>query len=291
MVSVDLYKSWPSIRRRTNAPAALPVDKSRSTTLDRVPGTEAARRADVGPDSPARFLQILVESISGKPLSSFFPVAQGIPKIIGVDGLDNPVDFQSFLEGFYGAMQFFTLPNQPVVRADDGTHRRLRAGAMGVRDAGAVRRSTPRPIRRFDEFAAMMPPTPATLQAALEAGTSDGLPIGFSEALSAFIGATRAAIFSNDTGALLNLGQDFGSLLVALHQIVNGGGEGAERGIKGGRAVRDNTAGFNGPVLVRKGGEETSRARVVALEMGGVDYVVDPRTGKARKRGRKTREA
>ena len=223
MVGLDLYR-LPSIRRKSPAPVA----KGRSTVLDRVPGTESVRRADVGADNPARFLQILVESISGKPLSSFFPVAAGIPKIIGVDGLANATDFQSFLEGFHQAMQFFTLPNQPAVRQDDGTHRRLRASAMGVRDAGNVRKSTPRPIRRFDEFAAMMPSGDGTLASALEAGTSDGLPIGFSEAISAFVGALRAAVFANDTGALLNLGQDFGSLLVALHQVVNGG-EGAER--------------------------------------------------------------
>ena len=277
MVSVDLYKSWPSIRRRS-APAPA-VDPARSTVLDRVPGTESVRRADVGPDSPARFLQILVESISGLGLASFFPLAEGLPKIIGVDGLANPSNFQSFLEGFHQAMEFFNLPDRPVVRTDDDTRRRLVAGAMGVRDAGNVRKATPRPVRRFDEFMAMMPPTPATLQAALEAGTSDGLPIGFGEALSAFIGATRAAVFANDVGALLNLGQDFGSLLAALHGVVNGG-EGTERSTRGGRVVRDHTTGFNGPVLVQKAPSDTARARVTAVEMGGVEFVIDPKTGK-----------
>lgn len=278
---IDLYRaSWPSIRRRSAAQPS--VDKSRSTTLDLVPGQESRRRADTGPDNPARFLQVLVEAIGGKNLAQFFPVAQGLPRLIGVDGLDNAAGFQSFLEGFHSAMQFFILPGQPTVRADDGTHRRLRASALGVRDAENVRRATPRPARKFDEFMAMMPPDPATLSAALQAGASDGLPLGFSEALSALIGAVRAAIFSNDTGALLNLGQDFGSLLVALHQIVNGG-EGTERSTRGGRVARDHTAGLNGPVLVRKA-PVTSRAHITEVEMGGVEYVIDPRTGKHRRK-------
>lgn len=266
MVGLDLNR-FPSIRRKSPAPVA----KGRSTTLDRVPGTESVRRADTGPDSPARFLQVLVESISGLGLASFFPVAEGLPKIIGVDGLANPSNFQSFLEGFHQAMQFFTLPNQPTVRADDDTHRRLRAGALGVRDAGAVRRATPRPIRRFDDFLAMMPPTPATLQAALEAGASDGLPLGFGEALSAFIGATRAAVFANDVGALLNLGQDFGALLAALHQVVNGGGEGAERAVASTmRKVGRNhyLASGHESIRVRK------RAHVKAVEVDGEDVPI-----------------
>ena len=283
MVSIDLYRNFPSIRRKSPAPAAqlrVALDKNdtrRSITLDRIPGQARRRRADVGPDSPARFLQILVESISGKDLSSFFPVAAGVPKLIGADGLVNPAAFDSFLEAFHQAMLFFNLPNQPTVRQDDGTHRRLRASALGVRDAGAVRKATPRVARKFDEFLAMMPPDPATLQAALEAGTSDGLPIGFSEALSAFIGGTRAALFSNDTGALLNLGQDFGALLVALHQVVNGGET-------SGRALRVR----GGPVLVRKlSTDHTSRAIVKHVDFDVDDFVYNPDIGSYVRRKRK----
>ena len=285
MSNIDLYRHFPRIRHRSNA-AQVPVDKGRSTVLDRVPGTKYVRRGDVGPDNPSRFLQILVESISGKPLSSFFPVAEGIPKIIGVDGLANPAGFQSFLEGFHAAMLFFNLPNQPAVRQDDDTRRLLTAKSLGVRDAGAVRKATPRPKLRFDDFMASMPASPSTLAAALEAGAGDGIPIGFGESLSAFIGAMRAAVLANDVAALHNLGEDFGALLAALHQVVNGG-EGTERSTRGGRVVRDHTTGFNGPVLVRKA-PRTARARVTAVEMDGVEYVIDPRTGKhVRKRKRR----
>ena len=266
---IDIHSSWPSIRRKSNAPT-IPVDKMRSTVLDRIPGTESARRADTGPDNPARFLQVLVEAIGGKNLDQFFPIAAGVPKIIGVDGLQNPAGFDSFLEGFHAAMLFFNLPAQPVVRAeDDGVHRRLRAGAMGVRNSASVRKATPRPIRRFDEFLAMMPAGDGTLLSQLEAGTSDGIPLGFSEAISAFVGALRSAVFANDAGALLNLGQDFGALLVALHQVVNGGGESTERMIR-----------------VQKAPSDTARARVTAIEMDGVDYVIDPKTGKRIKKRR-----
>ena len=48
MVSVDLYKSWPSIRRRSGALAPA-VDPACSTTLDGgVLGAQTARRADAG---------------------------------------------------------------------------------------------------------------------------------------------------------------------------------------------------------------------------------------------------
>ena len=267
MVSLSLLRHFPTIRTRANTPAApvprtLGLDKrdmKRATTLDAGP-RKRRRKADVGPDNPARFLQILVESISGKLLSSFFPVAEGVPKIIGVDGLTNPAGFQSFLEGFHQAMQFFTLPNQPAVRADDDTHRRLRASALGVRDAGSVRKATPRPLRKFDEFMAQMPSNPATLAAALAAGAGDGIPIGFGESLSAFIGAMRAAVLANDVGALHNLGQDFGALLGALHEVVNGG-ETSERATRGGRFAKGRTAGKKGMVLVRKSTGKLTRPR------------------------------
>ena len=280
MSNIDLYRHFPRIRHRSNA-AQVPVDKGRSTVLDRVPGTKYVRRGDVGPDNPSRFLQILVESISGKPLSSFFPVAEGIPKIIGVDGLANPAGFQSFLEGFHAAMQIFTLPNQPTVRQDDDTRRFLTAKSLGVRDAGNVRKATPRPVLKFDEFMAQMPPNPTTLQAALDAG-ADGIPIGFAESLSAFIGAMRSSVLANDAGALRNLGEDFGALLAALHEVVNGD-EGAERSTRGVRFVRDHTTGsVSGPVMVRKSpASDTSRARVTAVEMDGEEFIIDPRTGKA----------
>ena len=123
-----------------------------------------------------------------------------------------------------------------------------------------------------------MPASPATLAAALEAG-GDGIPIGFHEALSAFVGAMRGAILTNDVAALTTLGSDFGALLAALHQVVNGG-ETSERALR----VR------GGPVLVRRSpASETSRARVVAVEMGGVEYVIDPRTGKHVRKRRRTR--
>ena len=288
MVSIDLFRKFPTIRTRANAlePVVrntITLDSAnmrRATTLDADARARPRRKADVGPDSPSRFLQILVESISGKPLSSFFPVAAGIPKIIGVDGLINPAGFDSFLEAFHAAMLFFNLPNQPAVRQDDDTRRRLRASALGVRDVGKVRRAIPRPIRKFDDFLAMMPPDPATLAAALAAGTSDGLPIGFSEALSAFIGATRAAVFANDTGALHNLGEDFGALLAALHQVVNGG-ETSERALR----VR------GGPVLVRRlSTDRTSRAIVKHVDFDVDDFVYDSRTGDyTRKRKRKNK--
>ena len=276
MVGLNMFAGWPSIRRNDPAPVArgtVTLDKAntrRSITLDRIPGQAPRRRADVGPDSPARFLQILVESISGKDLSSFFPVAAGVPKLIGADGLVNPAAFDSFLEAFHQAMQFFILPGQPVVRQDDGTRRRLRASALGVRDAGNVREATPRVARKFDEFLAQMPANPSTLAAALAAGSGDGIPLGFAESLSAFIGAMRAAVLANDVVALRELGSDFGSLLAALHQLVNGG-EGTERAlrVRGGR-----------PVLVRKlSTDRTSRAIVKHVDFDVDDFVYDPHSG------------
>ena len=283
MAGVDLFSRWPSIRTRANTPDPLvrrtsTLDCRRSTVLDRIPGQARRRRADVTADNPARFLQILIESISGKPLSSFFPVAQGIPKIIGVDGLVNPAAFDSFLEAFHQAMQFFILPNQPAVRQDDGTRRRLRASALGVRDAGNVREATPRVARKFDEFLAQMPPTPSTLAAALAAGSGDGIPLGFAESLSAFIGAMRAAIMTNDVAALHTLGSDFGSLLAALHELVNGG-EGTEKAVRvrGGR-----------PVLVRKlSTDHTSRAIVKHVDFDVDDFVYNPDIGSYVRRKRK----
>ena len=267
MVSLSLLRHFPTIRTRANTPAApvprtLGLDKRdtrRATTLDAGPRTRR-RKADVGPDSPARFLQVLVEAIGGKNLAQFFPVAQGLPRLIGVDGLQNPAGFDSFLEGFFQAMTFFNLPNEPTVRAGDDTHRRLRAGALGVRDAGSVRRATPRPVRKFDEFMAQMPSNPATLEAALAAGAGDGIPIGFYESLSAFIGAMRAAVLANDVGALRNLGEDFGALLGALHQVVNGG-ETSERATRDGRFAKGRTAGKKGMVLVRKSTGKLTRPR------------------------------
>ena len=111
----------------------------------------------------------------------------------------------------------------------------------------------------------------------------------FHEALSAFVGAMRGAILTNDPAALTTLGSDFGALVAALHQVVNGG-ETSERGTRGGRVVRDHTTGLGGMVRVRKSpASDTSRARVTAVEMDGVEYVIDPVTGKARKRRRTRR--
>lgn len=294
MVGLNMFSKWPSIRRNDPAPVARATvalearNTKRATTLDRVPGARPRRKADTGPDSPARFLQILVESISGKPLSSFFPVADGLPRIIGIDGLAKPAGFDSFLESFFQAMQFFTLPNQPTVRQDDGTHRRLRAGALGVRDAGNVRRATPRPQRKFDEFSAQMPSNPATLEAALAAGAGDGIPIGFHELLSAFVGAMRSAVLANDVGALHNLGEDFASLLVALHQVVNGG-EGTERTPRM-RKVGENHYALDGYETRRKG-----RAHIIGVDVDGVMAAikdVEVAGGKfVRKRGRKLKRA
>ena len=148
---------------------------------------------------------------------------------------------------------------------------------MGVRDAGNVREATPRVARKFDEFLAQMPATPSTLAAALAAGSGDGIPLGFAESLSAFIGAMRAAIMANDVAALHTLGSDFGSLLAALHQVVNGG-ETSERALR----VR------GGPVLVRRlSTDRTSRAIVKHVDFDVDDFVYNPDIGSYVRRKRK----
>ena len=171
----------------------------------------------------------------------------------------------------------FDRHNRPAGRKDDATRRRRRASALGVRDGGNVREATPRVARKFDEFLAQAG-NPATLASALAAGAGDGIPLGFAESLSAFIGAMRAAIMANDVAALHTLGSDFGSLLAALHQLVNGG-EGTERAVRvrGGR-----------PVLVRKlSTDHTSRAIVKHVDFDVDDFVYNPDIGSYVRRKRK----
>ncbi len=70
MVSVDLFRKFPTIRTRANALESVArntvtLDKAntkRSTTLDRVPGNRPRRKADTGPDNPARLLPDIDDS-------------------------------------------------------------------------------------------------------------------------------------------------------------------------------------------------------------------------------------
>ncbi len=145
MVSVDLYSRWPSIRRRSNAPTVA-ADPSRSTTLDGPLGTERARRAD-----PARvrdLLSQLIQSIEGKPLSAFVPMAEAVPLLIGLTP-GNLAAFEEFLGSFIGTvvgdLGRVVTPGSVTSPADSisANRRALAASSLGVRRSASVQPGRP----------------------------------------------------------------------------------------------------------------------------------------------------
>ena len=278
-MDIDLHgirSRWPSILKRGDAPTVA-VAKGRLTTLDAPLGQETARRAD-----PARvrdLLSQLVTEIAGRPLSDWIPLAETIPILVGITP-GNVAAFDEFLAAFIGTV----LENGRTVEPPSVTspadsisanRRQLAAGALGVKRSASVQPGRPASVRRFDEL--MMLFSEGRTLAAILTDADDGLPPGTSEVIGAMLTAIKNNLKAGDPAAARQAGADAATLIVAVHDSFFGG-ETSERALR----VR------GGPVLVRKAPADTSRARVVAVEMDGVEYVIDPRTGKhVRKRKRK----
>lgn len=113
------------------------------------------------------------------------------------------------------------LPANSVNKSDLRTEMLARSLGVTPMNARKIAPHKPRLIRRFDSFMASMPAEPATLQAAIAAGSTDGLPAGFTDLLAALVGAVRGAALANDAAALQQIGEDFGSLSAALMTITN----------------------------------------------------------------------
>lgn len=252
MVSIDLNTHLPTANPRSKGFQDSPTMRAarHHDIFELLPRRHKSRKVD----NPSVWLQTIVDNIAGVPLrnlTEFF--AEGLPKIIGADLSQN--NFDSFIAGFQAGLTSLGLTGSvPTARQDD-TGIRLRASALGVSRHTRVERSVPRAVRRFDELSAQIPPDLPTLQSALDAGASDGLPIGFGESLSALIGAVRAAVLSNDSAALRVVGEDFGALLAALHEVVNGD-QASQRSAKG-----------TGHVRVRRATD--NRLEVKAVEVDG----------------------
>lgn len=158
MVSVDLYRAWPSVRRRASHGTADAGMAGRSTTLDRIPGQESRRKAD-----PARvrdLLSQLIAAIEGKPLSDFVPMAEAVPLLIGLTP-GNLAAFDEFLGAFIGTvvgdLGRVVTPGSVTSPADSVSANRtfLAAKALGVKGAANVKRARPATARRFDDLMAM----------------------------------------------------------------------------------------------------------------------------------------
>lgn len=282
MVSLDLYR-LPSIRRKSPAPVA----KGRYTVLDGALGQQKAQRAD-----PARvrdLLSQLIQSIEGKPLSAFVPMAEAVPLLIGLTP-GNLAAFDEFLGSFIGTvvgdLGRVVTPGSVTSPADSvsANRRQLAAGSLGVKRAANVQPGQPASRRKFDELMAFFSDG-KTLASVLGDG-DDGLPPATAEIVGAMLTAIKNKLKSGDPAAARQAGADAGVVIAAIHASFFT--EASEKSGRMRRSVRDHTTGFNGPVLVKKGGEDTARARVTAIEMNGVEFVVDPRTGKTvRKRKRR----
>lgn len=272
MTSIDLYRMWPSIRRRSPAPQVA-ADKGRATTLDIVPGQEKARRAD--PNRVRDLLSQLVTAIEGRPLSDFVPMAQAIPLLIGLTPA-NVASFDEFLGSFIGTVleNGRTVEPGSVTSPSDSVsanRRFLSAKALGVKAAANVQRARPATARRFDDLMAMF--SEGRTLAAVFGDGDDGLPPGTAEVVNSFIVAVRNNLKEGSPEGARQAGTDAGVLIAAIHGAFFTG-EGTERSTRGGRTRRIAKnhcadSGY-GPVLVRKSPEsETSRALVRGVDVDG----------------------
>ena len=296
MVSIDLYRNWPSIRRRTTAPepqrpAGLPKrDVQRSTTLDNSLGARKARKAD-----PARvrdLLSQLIQSIEGKPLSAFVPMAEAVPLLLGLSP-QNLAAFDEFLGSFIGTvvgdLGRVVTPGSVTSPADSisANRRRLSSGALGVRRT-EVQPGRPASRRKFDELMVLLSEG-KTLAAVLGDG-DDGLPPGTAEIVNGMSVAIRNNLRAGSDEGARQAGADAGALIAAIHgAFFTEATAGQASRTRGGRVARSNTAGHNGPVLVRKmplSSDLTSRAIVKEAEFldTGKKVLIDPSTGKPARR-------
>lgn len=147
---IDLTRSWPSIRHRSNT-AQVPVDKGRATTLDIVPGQEKARRADTEREKPDKWIEALVQFIEGKSLSEILGfINQGGPAygpLIGAFLESN--EFLAFLQGFRDKVP---LPDLGIRRNTSGGDLPPLPSICGVRKAvgrDPLRCASPDKLRAF----------------------------------------------------------------------------------------------------------------------------------------------
>ncbi len=291
MVSVDLYRMWPSIRR-SSRPADVGVSKGCATTLDLIPGQETARRAD--PGRVRDLLSQLVTEIEGQPLSNFVPLAQTIPLLIGLTP-QNLAAFDEYLSAFIGTVvgdlgRVVTPPSVTSPSDSVSANRRfLSAKALGVKAAEDVRPARPATAQRFDDMLALFSEG-ATLAAVL-GDADDGLPPATAEIIGAILTAIRSNLRSGSPDGARQAGKDAGILIAAAHAAFFAG-ETSERANR--RPMRQvGKAHYVAPgyesVRVRK------RAHVKAVDVDGEavpihDAEIDLKARKFVRRRRRRKE-
>ena len=119
MPSIDLFKHYPSARLGTAEADPAELRAARSTTLDIQPST---RRRKADPNRVAQILSRLITLIQGRPLTDWFPVAEGVPAIIGVE-----IDENMFDE-FERRLEHDGAEGHPAQRVDVRRVRRAHAG-------------------------------------------------------------------------------------------------------------------------------------------------------------------
>ena len=97
--SLDLYASWPPVGRSAARTCPERLQKARSATIE-APGLDGRRRRmKADPNRIAQVLSRLVTLIGARGLGAFMPVAEDLPRIVGVDDIDRGL-FNEFLGAF-----------------------------------------------------------------------------------------------------------------------------------------------------------------------------------------------
>ncbi len=268
----------------------------RATTLDpplfrrytrkAAPMQTVTHRAD--PGAVASLLSALVEVVEGRPLAQILPAAPGLASDrlgISADG-----EFRdAILTALYTTVSDLgRTVTAPRARGEPAPVRtQLAARAIGVSAGTVVTRTTPRLVRRFDEFAAMFSDG-LTLGAVLADGF-DGLPLGTQETLSAFVTAIRNNLIAGDLEGARRAGEDLGILLVALHQAVQEMNPGSlsQRAQRGGRTRRPIRRSAPTHEMRQRAGNKVTTIEVDgdSVPMDEVTFV-DGRPVRRRSRGR-----
>ena len=273
----DIRSNWPSILSRGDS-LGVAVDPSRSTTLDGPMGTERVSRAD--PNRVRDLLSQLIESIEGRPLSDFVPMAQTVPLLLGLTP-QNLLAFDEFLGSFIGTvigdLGRIVQPGSVTSPSDSisANRRRLAAGALGVKRSASVEPSRPRSARKYDDLVAHF--SEAKTLAAVLADVDDGLPPAVAEVVGAMLTSIEGNLKSGSPAAAREAGADAATLIVAVHDVFFTEAT-AERGANCNRlhpVARDHTAGLTGMVLVRKSPAGSSRAKIKFVEVDGEDVPVE----------------